>query len=385
MSGSQPRSFAIFLAIGVVLLGASGLFAWRHFTAEQVAREEQARARAAQLAAGPGVTVARAERGPAVRRLNLVGEAVPFQTTTVYSKVSGYLSRITVDVGDQVRVGQLIAEIQAPEMDAQIATITAGLDNKTRLAQRARDLAQAGFFSQQALDNAENDVRVARAQIAELRTLGGYRLVKAPFAGVVTNRYADIGALVTSAAGNQAAALPLVTIADPARLKVTVFVEQSDAPAVRTGLEAEVVDAAVADRRVSGKVTRVSGELDARSRTRRVEVEFDNTAQIFVPGSFVNVALLIPAISHIEVPAAALLTRDRKPMVAVVDQAGHARFVLVVVAGTDGRVLRLASGLEEGAVVVVNPPASLADGAKVDPRQPPGSAAAPGPRALSVR
>lgn len=385
MTGSQPRSFAIFLVIGVVLLGASGLFAWRYFTAEQAAREEQARARAVQLAAGPAVTVARAQRGPAVRRLNLVGEAAPFQTTTVYSKVSGYLSRITVDVGDQVRAGQLIAEIQAPEIDAQIATITAGLDNKTRLAQRARDLAQAGFFSQQALDNAENDVRVARAQIAELRTLGGYRLVKAPFAGVVTNRYADVGALVTSAAGNQAAALPLVTIADPARLKVTVFVEQADAPVARAGLDAEVVDAAAADRRVSGKVTRVSGELDARSRTRRVEVEFDNAAQTFVPGSFVNVTLLIPAVSHIEVPAAALLTRDRKPMVAVVDAARHVRFVPVTVAGTDGKVLRLASGLEEGAVVVVNPPASLADGGKVDPRQPPGSAAAAVPKAPPAR
>jgi len=381
MSGSQPRSFAIFLVIGVVLLGASALYAWRHFTAEQTAREEQARTRAAQLAAGPGVTVATAGRGPAVRRLNLVGEAVPFQTTTVYSKVSGYLSRITVDVGDQVRAGQLIAEIQAPEIDAQIATITAGLDNKTRLAQRARDLAQAGFFSQQALDNAENDVRVARAQIAELRTLGGYRVVKAPFAGVVTNRYADIGALVTSAAGNQAAALPLVTIADPARLKVTVFVEQADAPSVAISLEAEVVDAAAPDRRVSGKVTRVSGELDARSRTRRVEVEFDNAAQTFVPGSFVNVALLIPAVSHVEVPAAALLTRDRKPMVAVVDAARQVRFVPIVVAGTDGKVLRIASGLEEGAVVVVNPPASLANGARVDPRQPPSAAGVKPPAA----
>jgi len=162
-------------------------------------------------------------------------------------------------------------------------------------------------------------------------------------------------------------------------------VEQADAPVVRAGLDAEVVDAAAPDRRVSGKVTRVSGELDARSRTRRVEVEFDNADQTFVPGSFVNVALLIPAVSHIEVPAAALLTRDRKPMVAVVDAGQHVRFVPVVVAGTDGKVLRLAGGLEAGAVVVVNPPASLADGAKVDPRQAPGSTPAPGPKTPAAR
>lgn len=373
MSGFQQRSFAISYVIGAVLIGGAGLFTWKYFKGQEAAEQEQAKARAAQLAAGPSVTVAKARRGPDIRKLNLVGEAVPYQSTTVFSKVSGYLSRITVDVGDVVKAGQLIAEIQAPEIDAQIATIATGLENKVRLAQRTRELTQAGFFSQQASDNAENDVRVARSQISELRTLGGYRLVKAPFSGVVVNRYADVGAMVTNAAANQTAALPLVTIADASRLKVTVFAEQADAPSVKPGLEVEIVDASAPERKVQGKVTRVSGELDARTRTRRTEVEFDNANGDFVPGSFVNVSVLIPATSYIEVPAGALVTRDKKTWVATVDGSKTAHFVPIAVAGTDGKVLRIASGLEEGAPVIVSPPASLADGGKVDPQQPPGS------------
>lgn len=379
MSGFQQRSFAAFYVIGAVLIGGAGLFTWKYFKSQEAAEQEQAKVRVAQLAAGPSVTVAKAQRGPNVRKLNLVGEALPYQSTTVFSKVSGYLSRITVDVGDVVKAGQLIAEIQAPEIDAQIATIATGLENKVRLARRTRELTQAGFFSQQASDNAENDVRVARSQISELRTLGGYRLVKAPFSGVVVNRYADVGAMVTNAAANQTAALPLVTIADASRLKVTVFAEQADAPAVKPGLEVEIVDASAPERKVQGKVTRVSGELDARTRTRRTEVEFDNANGDFVPGSFVNVSVLIPATSYIEVPAGALVTRDKKTWVATVDGSKTAHFVPIAIAGTDGKVLRIASGLEEGTPVIVSPPASLADGGKVDPQQPPGSPGAEAP------
>ena len=379
MSGFQQRSFAAFYVIGAVLIGGAGLFTWKYFKSQEAAEQEQAKVRVAQLAAGPSVTIAKAQRGPNVRKLNLVGEALPYQSTTVFSKVSGYLSRITVDVGDVVKAGQLIAEIQAPEIDAQIATIATGLENKVRLARRTRELTQAGFFSQQASDNAENDVRVARSQISELRTLGGYRLVKAPFSGVVVNRYADVGAMVTNAAANQTAALPLVTIADASRLKVTVFAEQADAPSVKPGLEVEIVDASAPERKVQGKVTRVSGELDARTRTRRTEVEFDNANGDFVPGSFVNVAVLIPATSYIEVPAGALVTRDKKTWVATVDGSKTAHFVPIAIAGTDGKVLRIASGLEEGTPVIVSPPASLADGGKVDPQQPPGSPGAGAP------
>jgi RND family efflux transporter MFP subunit len=293
--------------------------------------------------------------------------------------VSGYLSRITVDVGDRVKAGQLIAEVQSPELDAQIATITAGLENKRQLARRTEELAASGFFSQQALDNARTDVRVTESQIAELRTLGGYRVLRAPFAGIVTARHADPGALVTNAASNQTASLPVVTISDTSRLKVTVYAEQADAIAVHAGLDAEVIDAAVAERKRTGKVARVSGELDGRTRTLRTEVEFDNADGGFLPGSFVNVALLLPSTSYVEVPAGALVTRERKSMVAVVDAEQKVHFVPVQVAGTDGKVVRIASGLDENVPVAVSPPAGLAEGTHIVVQSPPGAAPKPAP------
>lgn len=367
------RSFGVFYVIGVVLI-ALAVGAWWYFLKGREAREaDEAKAKATALAAGPNVVVAKSQRGANVRRLTLVGEALPVQTTTVYSKVGGYLRRINVDVGDVVKAGQVLAEIQSPELDAQVATISTSLENKRQIARRTGDLASQGFFSQQTLDNANTEVRVAEAQINEIRTLAGYRTIRAPFAGVVTGRFADPGALVTNAASNQTAALPLVTIADTSRLKVTVYVEQADAPNVKPGLDTEVVDAAAPERKLLAKVTRTSGELDSRTRTLRTEVEFDNKDRVFVAGSFVNVSLLIPAVSYIEVPSGALISRDKKTFVATVDANQKAHLVPVVLAGTDGKVLRIASGLDEGVTVAVSPPASLADGAKVNPQQPPGA------------
>jgi len=375
------RSFGVFYVIGIVLIAvAAG--AWWYFLKGREGKEAaEAKTKTAQLAAGPNVTIAKSQRGPNIRRLTLVGEALPVKSTTLYSKVGGYLTRINVDVGDRVTAGQVIAEIQSPELDAQIATISASLENKREIARRTEDLAKQGFFSQQTLDNANTEVRVAESQINEIKTLASYRTIRAPFAGVVTGRFADPGALVTNAASNQTAALPLVTVADTSRLKVTVYVEQADAPYAKPGLDAEVVDAALPDRKVAAKVTRVSGELDARTRTLRTEVEFDNKAGIFVAGSFANVSLLIPATSYIEVPAGALINRDKKTWVATIDGENKAHLVPINMASTDGKVQRIASGLDEGVTVVVSPPAGLVDGAKVNPQQPPGAPPAPAPAA----
>jgi RND family efflux transporter MFP subunit len=370
------RSFGIFYLLGFVLIAAVAGSVWYFWHTRQQREAQEVRARAEAAAAGPTVQVATAVRGSGVRRLGLVGEALPYKSITLYSKISGYLTRIAVDVGDKVKAGQFIAEIQSPEIDQQMATLRSALENKRRALKRTQDLAQQGFFSQQALDNAQTEVEVAESQLAELRALSGYRTLHAPFTGVITARYADPGALVTNASSNQAAALPLVTISDTTRLKVTVYVEQSEAPNIRPGLEAEIGDAANPQRRVRGTVTRVSGELDPRTRTLLTEVDFDNSASQMVAGSFVNVTLLIPAPVFVEVPAPALVSRDKKSLIALVTTDKTIRLQPVEVASTDGKVIRIASGLNEGDRVALNVPPSLGDGAHVTPVPVP-SAAAP--------
>lgn len=382
MNATGRRSFFTFYLLSTLLVLAIAGGVYYVWQAKQKRENEEARGRAAALEAGPAVTVTTAARGPSVRKLLLVGEALPYNTTTLYSKVSGYLSKITVDVGDRVKAGQLIAEIQSPEIDQQIQTSIVALDNKRRVLARNRDLATKGFFSEQALDSAETDVKVAESQLSELRTLSGYRNLYAPFTGVVTQRYADPGALVQNAATNQSSALPVVTISDTSRLKVTVYVEQGEAPNVKPRLEAEIVDASSSDRRATGKVTRVGGELDPKTRTMLTEVDFDNSKGQFVAGSFVNVSLLIPATSYLEVPSPALVSRDKKTLLAILGADNRVALRPVTIASTDGKVLRVATGLNEGEKVVLNLPATVADGGKVNPAPSPGAppaAAAPAP------
>jgi len=377
------RSFFIFYVLAAVfIIGLCGgvYYVWQ---SKQRKEGEEMRSRAALVDAGPTLGVATAVRGPNTRTINLVGEALPFTAATLYAKVSGYLTRIAVDTGDRVKTGQFIAEIQSPEIDQQINTAQVALENKRRLLQRTRDLADKGFFSQQALDNAQTDVQVAESQLSELHTLSRYRVLKAPFTGVVTARFADPGALVTNAAANQTSALPLVTIADVSRLKVTVYVEQSEAPNVKVGTQAEIVDAANPERHVKGRVSRVSGELDSKTRTLQTEVDFDNSQGQFLAGSFVNVSLIIAAPSHVEVPVSALVVRDKKTMVALLTADNRAKLTPIDVAGTDGKVVRIASGLNEGERVILGLPNTLADGSRVTPA-PAAAAAAPAPPARTV-
>lgn len=376
---SAPKSFAIFYVLGLALLIAVAGAVWHFWKGKEVRQDEEAKVRATALAEGPKVAVTPAWQGSSVRRLTLVGEALPDKQATLYSKVSGYLARISVDVGDRVKAGQFIAEIQSPEIDQQINTLKAGIENKQKILQRTKDLASQGFFSKQSLDNAQTEVNVSQSQLSELRTVSRFRVLNAPFDGVVTRRFADPGALVQNAATNQTSALPIVTIADTRKLKVSVYVEQSEAPNVKPGQEAEIVDAANQTRKVKGKISRISGELDARTRTLLAEVDFDNSSGTFVAGSFVNVIVLIPATSYVEVPASALVSREKKSLVAIVGPDSQVRLQPVEVAGTDGKVLRIASGVAVGDKVALSLPAGVGDGARVSPSAaPPGT---PGPPA----
>ena len=379
MAAMQRRrdSFVVFYVIAFVLVVAASAAVWWFWQDKQSHLADEARTRAAQLDAGPTVVMGQSVRGSAARKINLTGELRPWKSTTLYSKVGGYLSKITVDVGDRVREGQLIAVVQAPELESEYKSSVSELENRERIAQRTRDLATKGFFSQQALDNADTDVRTARGRVDTLRSQMGYRSLYAPYAGVVTGRYVDPGALITNAANNQTSSQPVVTVSDPSKLRVSVYVEQVDARYVRPGIEAEIIDTANPTQRIKANVSRVAGELDPKTRTLLAEVDFDNRTGTFIPGSFVNVALMVPQTSFVEVPAPALVVRDRKNFVAVLGADSHIKLTPVEIAGTDGASVKIASGLGEGIRVVLSLPNTVPDGAKVNPAAAP---AAPAPQ-----
>jgi membrane fusion protein, multidrug efflux system len=379
MAATQRRrdSFVVFYVIAFVMVAAASAAVWWFWQDKQSHLADEAKTRAAQLDAGPTVVMGQSVRGSAARKINLTGELRPWKSTTLYSKVGGYLSKITVDVGDRVREGQLIAVVQAPELESEYKSSVSELENRERIAQRTRDLAAKGFFSQQALDNADTDVRTAHGRVDTLQSQMGYRSLYAPYAGVVTGRYVDPGALITNAANNQTSSQPVVTVSDPSKLRVSVYVEQVDARYVRPGIEAEIIDTANPTQRIKANVSRVAGELDPKTRTLLAEVDFDNRTGTFIPGSFVNVALMVPQTSFVEVPAPALVVRDRKNFVAVLGADNHIKLTPIEIAGTDGASLKIANGLGEGIRVVLSLPNTVPDGAKVNPAAPP---AAPAPQ-----
>ena len=379
MAGMQRRrdSFLVFYIVAFVLVAVASAAVWWFWQNQRSHLADEAKARAAQIDAGPIVVMGQSARGPAARKISVTGELRPWKTTTLYSKVGGYLSKITVDVGDRVHAGQLIAEVQAPELESQYKSTVSEMENRERIAQRTKDLADKGFFSQQARDNADTDVRTARGRVDTLRSQMGYRSLYAPFAGVVTGRYVDPGALITNAANNQTSSQPVVTVADPSKLRVSVYIEQVDARVVRPGIDAEIIDTANPTQRIKAKVSRVAGELDPKTRTLLAEVDFDNRDATFIPGSFVNVLLMVPQTSFIEVPASALVVRDRKNFVAVLEADSHIKLTPIEIAGTDGASVKIASGLNEGVRVVLNLPNTVPDGAKVNPAAAPAAAAQP--------
>ncbi len=379
MAAMQRRrdSFLMFYIVAFVLVAVASAAVWWFWQNKQNHLADEARARAAQLDVGPTVVMGQSVRGSASRKINLTGELRPFKATTLYSKVGGYLSKITVEVGDRVRSGQLIAEVQNPELESEYKSTVSEMENRERQAQRTRDLAAKGFFSQQALDNADTEVRTSRGRVDTLRSQMAYRSLYAPYAGVVTGRYVDPGALITNAANNQTSSQPVVTIADPSTLRVSVYAEQVDARFVHPGIDAEIIDTANPTQRIKAKVSRVAGELDPRTRTLLAEVDFDNRGATFIPGSFVNVALMVPQTSYIEVPASALVVRDRKNFVAVLEADNHIKLTPIEIAGTDGAAVKIASGIGEGVRVVLSLPNTVPDGAKVNPATPPPAAPVP--------
>ena len=375
MSLERRDSFVVFYVIAFVVVAVAAGAVYVFWSGKQKRLDEETKARAALVDQGPLVATALSARGPEYRKVSLLGEARPYKTATLYAKVSGYLARIAVDAGDHVKAGQFIAEITSPELDAQYRGATASLDNRRKLAERTRDLADKGFFSQQALDNAETDVRTQEDVAKEIRTMQNYRVLVAPFAGVVTTRYVDPGALVTNATSNQTSAQPVVSISDTSKLRVTVYVDQVDASFIRTGTKVEITDSSNPAVKAEATVSRTSGELDPRTRTMATQVDFDNSNGTFISGAFVAVSLLIPAKSFLEVPAAALVTREGKSYVAVVGDDKRVKLMPVETAGTDGKVIRIANDIGVGVRVALNLPNTVSDGARVNPAPP---APAPG-------
>ena len=332
---------------------------------------KEAQKREEILKAGPQVLVQTARSSPGEKTLILQAEVRPFAVATVYAKVSGYLREIRVDKGDRVTANQIMAVIEAPEIHRQYQAAVADEKNKWATARRAKNLVGPGVISVQEADLAMAQAQVSEANRKAQETQLAYEVLRAPFDGTVTARFADRGALVQNATNAQTGALPVVTVAQLDRLRVYVYLAQSDAAFVKVGDAAVVRVPERLGKTYLAQVTRVSGELDSRTRMMLTELDLDNSKGEILPGSFIEVSLKIQTPRYVEVPSEALVLRGDKTLAAVVTPENKVHFQEVKVGYDDGQVVRLISGLNAGQKVAMNLGDAVAEGKNVRPIEPP--------------
>jgi RND family efflux transporter MFP subunit len=296
----------------------------------------------------------------------------------IAARASGYLKRWTKDIGSHVDKGELLAEIEAPELDEQVRQAVARRDqaaSSLALAQstveRWESLRKRDVVAQQDLDErrsalvqARANVAAAEADLQRLKQLEDFKRVTAPFAGVITRRDVDVGDLIDTSGK------ALFTLAQTDPLRLYVSVPQSYAQLVKPGMPVTVTQSEIRGRSFKGEVTRTSASIDAATRTMQAEISLPNRDGALLPGAYVTVALPLPANQGLTVPVNALLFRGEGMRVAVVDAAGHVSLRPVSLGRDDGRNVEVTSGLSASDRFVLNPPDSVVDGDVVALQQP---------------
>jgi RND family efflux transporter MFP subunit len=377
------------------------------FFAGYVPRQRRETVLADEASAGsqalPSVTVVSIGRAQGSSELVLPGNIQAITEAPVLARASGYVKQRMADIGDRVVEGQMLAELEAPELQHQIdqansavtqasdvlqqaqanlAQARANADLARVTAERWANLVQRGAVSRQDNDTyqaqyaaqqanvqslekavaaAQSSIAGAQFNLARLKELQGYLQVRAPFAGVITLRNIDVGALVTEAS------TLLFRIAQTDRLRTYVSVPQADAGSVRVGQRALLTIPNLPGRKFSGSVTRTANALDPTTRTLLTEIQAPNPDGALLPGMYTEVDLSTPRQNPpLMIPADTLVVRSDGPQVAVVGPDGQVHFTVIQLGRDYGDQIEVLAGLEAGQQVVINPSDAVREGVKVN-------------------
>ena len=315
------------------------------------------------------VPVTQAKRGPITRSVSLPANVRALQQTTLYAKVAGFLKTISVDRGDTVKAGDLLAEIEAPELladaakyQAEVAVTQADHQRLTEALKKAPDLVVP-----LTVDAAKGKFEVALAGAKRNETLLGFTKIVAPFSGVVTKRWADVGALIPAATGGGSPQnSAVVTLADFSRVRVEVFVPEPEAPLLRPGLAAEVKVDELPGKAFTGQVTRIAWSLDETTKTMPVEIELANPDGTLRPGMFATAKIVVSQKPDaLLLPADALVVEKAKTSVFILVD-GKAKKVPVKVGFEDGKSFEVLEGVTAETMVIVTGKLPLVEGQPVN-------------------
>jgi len=358
----RRRSGGRVFALGGILLLAGGLFlgAWGRYSQWQ-----QAQATAVhQRDFVPSVHVATVQASPSTVSITLPGTTAAFAAANIYARATGYIAKRTVDSGDHVKTGDLLALLAVPELDDQISQAQANL----RLAQATWDrndaLVREGVVSHQQGDVIFQNLKVQESLVKQLRQNRDYASVTAPFDGVITQRNVDVGSLVQS---NATSGTFMFEIMREDVIRVSAYVPQDAAVGVAPGVDAVVRVPELPDRPFRGTVTRIAEALQPGTRTLLTEVDIPNPDGALTPGIYCTVEFHIPRKApSLSVPADALIFNREGMQVAVVSD-GKAEIRKVTETRDLGTSVEVDGGVNAGDQVILNPPVNLVDGSRVQP------------------
>ncbi len=367
---SSGSRLAVVFFVTVILAGlavVAGLLPrWR----ARVALEEST-----QSLAIPTVAVVGLSNAAPPAPLLLSAELRPYLEAPIHPRATGYVRRWLVDLGTNVEAGQLLAEIDTPELNqelarsrAELAQVEAARDLAQTTAIRWAELLKTSSVAEQEAAEKKADlalkvatVEAARANVRRLEELNGFAQVTAPFAGTITRRLVNVGDLVTTGTG-----VELFRVAQTSRLRVFVRVPQALAPEIATNSVAQLSLQEIPGRTFEARVVRTAGAIEPDSRTMLTELEVDNSGHLLLAGSYAQVRFPAPPLAAgVSLPANALLFRAEGPQVGLVDAAGKVTLKSVVLGRDFGPTVEVLRGVTVQDRVIVNPPDALVNGMTV--------------------
>jgi RND family efflux transporter MFP subunit len=378
--------FGVGVAGAALLVCCVAVIVIRSFHAHAVAKAGET-----AYSTPPPVDVVIARPVTAGQDLVLPGETAAWYEATIYARVNGYVAKWSVDIGDHVKKGQVLATIETPELDAELEAARAQLkasqaqvearkaeaefsrttnerwrdSPKGVVSEQEREAKKADYESSEARLYAANaQVNLDKSKVDQYSALAEFKLVRAPFDGTITERKIDIGNLVTAGSGSTTTPLYRMAQTDPLRIFVDVP-QSASGELMRAGVPAEIRATGAVGGVFSGKIARSAESINAQARTMRVEVDMPNADHLLVPGMYVNVAFKLRPRGLVEVPAAALIFRASGTQVAQVDASGKVRFADVMIARDNGSLVELASGVKPGDKLVLNISSQIAAGQTV--------------------
>jgi RND family efflux transporter MFP subunit len=384
-SASRPTSFShgakrrMFILASATALALSGGFFFVHRN-KMTAEARLAEIVRTDAAEPPRVDVITAAPAPARQTLNLPGETAAWYDSKIYARVSGYVDKWFVDIGDRVKIGQTLATIDTPELDAELLAAKAKLsasEAEVVVKQARADFARTtyerwrdsphGVVSEQEREDkkagsAESNAELAaaraqvvldQAEVDRLTTLTNFKQVQAPFDGTITERQIDLGDLVAAGSTANTSLLYKLSKDDPIRVFVPIP-QSAAAQLMKVGTPAVVTWSDHSNQRFEGKVARTAKAINPRARTLRAEIDLPNPDHTLLPGLYVQVSFSLKNSGLIQIPAAALLFRSGGPQVAVITEKGAVEIKDVTIARDDGNVVQIGSGLATGDKVALN-------------------------------